>query len=96
VKTILLESALSDLDEGYDFYEEQNVGLGDYFQNCLLADIAAINRHAGVHREIFGYHHVVSKRFPYIIYYRVSDAMILVFRVLDGRRDAKWIEDQLK
>jgi plasmid stabilization system protein ParE len=34
---------------------------------------------------------MVVQRFPYCIYYRVSDEEATVFRVLDARRNPSWI-----
>jgi hypothetical protein len=40
MKKIRISSdALSDLNEGFLFYEQQDQGLGDYFTSCLRADI---------------------------------------------------------
>jgi plasmid stabilization system protein ParE len=44
----------------------------------------------------FGYHRMVVQRFPYCIYYRVSDEEATVFRVLDARRNPSWIRRSLR
>jgi plasmid stabilization system protein ParE len=52
--------------------------------------------YAGIHRKVHGYHRLLSKRFPYAIYYRVeSDETVLVYRVLDCRRDPQRIRKDL-
>ena len=43
----------------------------------------------------FGFHRALSKRFPFGVYYRVEDAAILVYAVLDLRRDPAWIRRRL-
>ncbi len=81
-------SALEDLRSGKDFYDRQGSGLGDYFQECLFSDIDLLNQYGGIHRRVFGFHRLLSKKFPYAIYYRMeSDHSVLVYRVLDCRRD---------
>ena len=35
----LLDSAEKDLLDGFDFYERQSIGLGDYFIDTLFSDI---------------------------------------------------------
>ena len=35
----ILPSALDDLRCGWDFYERQQIGLGDYFQDSLFSDV---------------------------------------------------------
>lgn len=44
-------SARRDLDEGYDFYESQEIGLGDYFLSSVKADIESLKVSGGVHRN---------------------------------------------
>lgn len=47
--------------------------------------------YAGIHRMVFGYHsRLLSKRFPFGIYYRVVDEVVLVTAVLDCRRNPGW------
>lgn len=83
----ILESAVADLAFGKDFYERQEIGVGDYFQDCLFSDIDSLLLYAGIHRKLFGYHRMLSKRFPYAIYYQVDSEVILIIRVLDCRKD---------
>jgi len=39
---------------------------------------------------------MLARRFPYAVYYQMSANEIQVWRVLDCRRNPKWIENQLK
>lgn len=90
------EGALEDLNDGFLFYEVQEPGLGDYFVACLRADIERLKIAAGTHRIAYrDYHHMVSKVFPYGIYYTIVEKTATVWAVLDLRRDPKWILDQL-
>jgi plasmid stabilization system protein ParE len=93
MKIKILSIALKDLYEGRLFYEKQGEGLGDYFFDALFSDIDSLTLHGGIHRKVFGYHRMLSKRFPYAIYYRLEDAkVVVVYRVLDLRRDPKKIK----
>ena len=84
---------MKDLGEGKRFYDSQEPGIGDYFQDCLLSDIDSLGLHGGIHRQVFGYHRMLSKRFPFAIYYRVEGrGSAVVYRVLDCRRDPKRIQ----
>ncbi|MEI7911716.1 MAG: type II toxin-antitoxin system RelE/ParE family toxin [Verrucomicrobiota bacterium] len=92
----ILPSAVADLRDGREFYESREVGLGDYFQDCLFSDIESLVLHAGLHRKVFGFHRLLSKRFPYAIYYQIDAGMdAVVYRILDCRRDPKRIRDSL-
>ncbi|HHJ38225.1 MAG: hypothetical protein AXA67_00975 [Methylothermaceae bacteria B42] len=93
----LSSTAEQQLLSGYHFYEGQSEGLGDYFLNSLMADIDSLQIYAGVHAIHFGkYHRLLAKRFPYSIYYRIENGNVLVFAVLDNRRNPEWIKDQLR
>jgi len=64
--------AENDIREGYWFYEEQSDGLGDYFRDCIIADIDSLAFHRGVHEVAYGYHRMLSIRFSFAIYYSVA------------------------
>ncbi len=97
MKLRILSSALQDLKAGRDFYERQAPGMGNYFQECLFDDIDRLTRHGGIHRIVFGFHRLLSKRFPYAIYYRIDGQdMAVVYRVLDCRRDPDGTQDDLR
>lgn len=86
MKIEILDIALGDLQDGQQFYERQQEGLGTYFLDSLFSDIDALLLYAGIHQQFSGYYRALSKRFPYAIYYRVSDETIQVWRVLDCRQ----------
>ncbi len=73
----ILSEALEDLRAGGRFYERQVAGLGSYFLDTLIADIDSLRFYAGIHEVHFGYHRLLSKRFPYAIYYRVANDVVM-------------------
>jgi plasmid stabilization system protein ParE len=91
----ILSSAVDDLHAGRLFYETQGEGLGDFFFDSLFSDIDALVLYAGIHPKIFGYHRLLSKRFPYAVYYTVEDDIAVVWRVLDLRRHPAKIRQAL-
>ncbi|MFH0813452.1 MAG: type II toxin-antitoxin system RelE/ParE family toxin [Pseudomonadota bacterium] len=91
----ILSTAEMDLEEGYRFYEWQSPGLGSYFLNSLYSDIDSLAYFGGIHQVVFGYHRQFSKRFPFAVYYRIIDNVIVVFAVLDCRRNPSWIRERL-
>lgn len=94
---VITESAADDLAEGYLFYEEQQAGLGTYFESFLLAEIRSLLLYAGVHEVHFGkYFRKITDRFPYAIYYTVDEDMIRTQAVVDTRRNPKWIGKRLR
>ena len=87
--------AETDVAQAYWFYEEQADGLGEYFRDCILADIDSLRFYAGIHEMAHGYHRMLAKTFPFTIYYQRDSNEVIVVAVLDARRDPSWIRDRL-
>jgi plasmid stabilization system protein ParE len=92
----ILSSAVDDLHAGRLFYEKQGEGLGEYFFDSLFSDIDSLLLYAGIHQKVFGYHRLLSKRFPYAVYYTLEEDLIAVRRVLDLRRHPERVRQALK
>jgi hypothetical protein len=74
MKIKILESAKQDLREGFHLYESQERGIGSYFLESLFSDIESLRLFAGIHEIHFGrYHRLLSKRFPFAVYYRIEE-----------------------
>jgi len=91
----ILSLAEGDLLDGFRFYKRQGSGVGSYFLESLASDIESLRLYAGTHRLVSGYHRMLSKRFPFAIYYDLLKDEIRVWRVLDCRRDPGWLKLQL-
>lgn len=84
---VLLREVEWDLAHGKAFYERRQSGLGEYFKQCLLADLESLKVYAGVHVTVSkNLHRMRSNRFPFAIYYRVQDKMVYVLAILPMRR----------
>ncbi|MEK7677026.1 MAG: type II toxin-antitoxin system RelE/ParE family toxin [Verrucomicrobiota bacterium] len=95
MKVRVLRPAFDDLAAGRRFYDRQEEGVGDYFFDSLFSEIDSLVLYAGLHPIRFGFHRLLAKRFPYAVYYRVIAGEAVVFRVLDCRRDPRWIRNAL-
>jgi hypothetical protein len=87
MKIRILDEAISDLRLGAQFYEDQGAGLGTYFLDTLFSDIESLHLYAGVHIQVEGYSRLLSKRFPFAVYYKMEGETVLVYAVLDCRRN---------
>jgi hypothetical protein len=97
MKIKILNSANQDLFDGYWFYEKQAEGLGSYFLDTLFSDIDSLRVYAEIHSIYFNkYHRLLSKRFPFAVYYRVENNTILIYAVLDCRRNPAWAKNKLE
>lgn len=92
----ILDDALDDISKGVLFYEKQKIGLGNYFLDTIMSDIESLQIYHGVHIKIKNYYRLLSKRFPYSIYYKYSEDKIFIYAVLDCRQNPITIGEQLK
>ena len=93
----ILESAREDLDLARAFYERQRPGLGTYFLDSLSSDIESLLLFTGIHPVHFErYHRLLSRRFPFAVYYRVDGDAVRIYAVLDCRQDPERTADRLK
>ena len=96
MKVQLLDEAELDLVDGFCFYETQQSGLGDYFLDSLFSDIDSLQLFAGIHRRHLGFYRLLSKRFPFAIYYRIANNAVNVHAVMDCRQNPERIRERLK
>lgn len=95
-RILISEEALQDLNEGFLFYEAQQIGLGDYFVSSLRSDIERLRIAGGSHRIVFeDYHRLICKVFPFAVYYTHDFEHVIVWAVIDQRRDPAWIREHL-
>ena len=93
----ILDQAELDLLAGYHFYEDQEPGLGTYFLTSLYGDIESLRIYAGVHRKAYKhYHRLLSRRFPFAVFYTFQNETVFVQAVFDCRGDPAWIRERLK
>jgi plasmid stabilization system protein ParE len=92
MRFIVRPAAAADIDEAYLWYESQGVGLGNEFLAAAQAVVDAIAedplKHPVVHRNT---RRTLLKRFPYALYYRVYDDVVVVVACMHGRRSpSRW------
>jgi hypothetical protein len=92
----ILEEAERDLIEGFHFYENQAPGLGLYFRTNLFADIEGLKNYAGIHSKPYKrYHRLLSKKFPFAIFYRLEKRNGFHSSGSGLPKDPAWIRDRL-
>ncbi len=93
---IVLDQVADDLNEGQYFYATKKAWLGDYFWDSIMSDLESLYIFAGIHEQHFNYYRLLSKRFPYGIYYDIDERIVRVVAVLPMRQDPAWIEFKLQ
>jgi hypothetical protein len=96
MNVVTLEDAAEDIESGRRFYEFRQPGIGSYFVDSILSDLESLKLYAGVHSKQFGFHRMLSKRFPFGIYYEVEGQITYVYAILDMRQDSLWIRKELE
>lgn len=76
-----------DIADGCDFYCDIDANLATYFHDSISSDIDSLLLYAGVHAKVDGWYYTFASRFPFVIWYGVKDDLVVVYAVLDGRRD---------
>jgi hypothetical protein len=92
----LLAEAVDDLQQGKAFYDAQDDGVGDYFIESVLGDLASLRLHAGIHRRVNGFFRLLCWRFPFAAYYDVAESGVRVVAILDMRSHPTWIRGSLR
>jgi plasmid stabilization system protein ParE len=90
------DGAQQDLIDGAASYDRRERGVGTYFLDCLFSDIDSLILYAGIHPVIHHYYRLLSKRFPFAVFYRVDGLLVRIHAVLDCRRDPAWIRRRLQ
>jgi plasmid stabilization system protein ParE len=79
-----------EVDEAYNWYQNQQGGLGDDFLDCVDEILNRIcqmpESYAIVYLDV---RRAVMRRFPYAIYYRIVSSRVIVTAIFHSRRDPK-------
>ncbi len=92
---VVLSDVLDDLNDGKAFYDQREPGVGDYFWDTLISDIESLWLYAGIHKKIGKYYRMLSRRFPYAIYYQINDDIAQVIAILPMRRNPVWTRKKI-
>lgn len=92
---VVLKQVKDDLNEGRVFYDLNEKSIGDYFYDTLVSDIESLWLYSGIHPVICGLNRMLSKRFPFAVYYTIRNETTIVVAVLNLRRDPAWIREKL-
>ena len=86
---ILTPQAERDFKGAYDWYENQDTGLGKEFARCVDVKITSVLRspyqHQVVYKKII--RRAIVNRFPFSIYFVEQKDVISVFAILRQHRD---------
>jgi plasmid stabilization system protein ParE len=82
--------ARDELEDAYNWYEDQKATLGEDFLGCVNSTLDRIEQRPETYGVVFqDFRRAVVNRFPYAIYYRIISSRIIVIAVVHGKRDPK-------
>lgn len=84
---ILKSGAEEDIEHAYNWYEDQQEGLGEQF----LSELVSYYKKLELHPTSFGklnkiYRQVILQRFPYIIVFEFNKAEVIIYAVFHKSR----------
>ena len=87
-KLIVRPEAEAELEDAYLWYEQQIVGLGSQFLLSVDAAINSIRRNPRQYPVVYkNIHRVLTRRFPYQIFFTVNDMHVVIIAVFHGMRN---------
>ena len=85
----------TDILRGITFYDSQSHGLGLYFQTMVVSAIDSLQFFPAIHAKVRGYHRMLVEKFPFAVYYKIFGDMVVVYTILDMRKNPETINSQL-
>ncbi|MBL7732644.1 MAG: type II toxin-antitoxin system RelE/ParE family toxin [Chitinophagaceae bacterium] len=81
------EEAQQDIQDAFDWYEEQRTGLGERFLEELYPLLKTIAANPQYYGFVFaGFRDAALKKFPYLVTYRIEGKHVFVNSVRHTRR----------
>ena len=89
---IIQPEAEADLDEAYQYFEQQKSGLGFQLLEDFTEVLELLENNPLLFQKVYGEkRRAVIRRFGYNVIYKVVDADVYVLAIMDGSRDPrKW------
>lgn len=87
---IVRPEAEQDIQEAFNWYEQRVLGLGREFLRCVDAAFSKINHSPVVYPIRYkNIRRTLTRRFPFGVFYIITNEEIIVLAVLHARRDPR-------
>ncbi len=90
-RVIIRPNAEADIQEARAWYELQRAGLGDELLDEIRHAVGLLEtdpeRRSLYYRD---FRRLLTRRFPYKLFYRVEGDRVIVFRILHAKRKHQW------
>ena len=79
-----------------DWYDARRMGLGTEFRAAVDEAMARIAAHPLMYPERYrASRRALLRRFPYVLWYRVDDDLVIILACVHGRRDPRGVRARL-
>jgi hypothetical protein len=93
---LFLPEVEKDVISGFDWYEDNSSGLGEEFLRLFYAYANEIPRNPLLFPVVYkSFRRRLLRRFPYAIYFRIEEQVVVVFGLFHCARNPNFIEDSL-
>lgn len=94
----ITESAKTDINDIKKWYKDQSLIAAKNFLFELTEAVDSLQKDNKEHKQVFGKHRLLLKKFPYAIYYnRLPDNNTTeIIAVLHNKRDSSFIKKRLR
>lgn len=93
---VFLTEAAAELDDAAAWYERRQQGLGSRFLRYVEDALSRIQERprSGIRHQHTSFRFLLTKRFPYVIYYLEQDDVILIAAVAHAARQPDYWKDR--
>ena len=96
LQIVFRAEAQTEFDEAFDWYEQQQAGLGVDFLACVAEVLERIESLPEAYEVVFeGVRRAVVSKFPYLILYKVESNWVVVLAVFHSKRDPQVWQDRI-
>jgi toxin ParE1/3/4 len=95
-KTVLDARAIQDIQQAIDYYEEQEPGLGEQFENFVHDCLITLEQNPFYQKRYDSIHCLPLKKYPYMIHFTIDEKvqLITVLAVFNTARNPKIWKDR--
>ena len=80
-KVVIEPRAIVDIQDAVDYYDNRQLGLGEYFFSTFNEHIEIISKSPFFQQRYKDYHGLPIKKFPFIIFYYLDEAKKIIYIV---------------
>jgi plasmid stabilization system protein ParE len=90
---VFLPDVAVDIRDAFEWYQKVSTGLGHEFLRMFFANTGELQWNPEINRKVFeDFRRRLMNRFPYVVYYRLEGARIIIYGIFHCARNPKVIK----